>query len=347
MKYKKIAMFTDIHFGADHNSNRHNQDCLDFIKFFIVEFRKQGCDCVVFLGDWFENRASISVATINYAIQALRLLNALNVPIYFIIGNHDLFYRNNRNLHSTEMFREFNNVILIEEPMSIGEGDLLIVPYLFSEEYAGFATEINKHKYVFGHFNFRNFYLTGSSNMVCEHGFLHKLLSGPKFIFSGHFHKRQASDNVIYIGNPFGTNYGDAGDYDRGMAILHTNKEEVDFINYAGPSFFRTTLSKLATTDDFDIRKYARVKCLLDLDVSYSEAQLIKNEFMELFELREFILEENTVEYQEAIAESSLKELDEMDLASIDETICKLILEGVQSINGIDPIKLVQIYKEL
>lgn len=339
-------MFTDIHFGLRNSEVQHNLDNLEFIKFFNNNVKKFKCDCIVFLGDYWESRAALNVGTINYGIQGIRMLNELGIPIYFIVGNHDLFFRNNRNFHSIEIFREFSNVHVIDHPTSINE-DMLIVPFLFKDEYADISVQINAHKYSFGHYEFRHFYLTGASNQVCEHGFLHKLLSGPKYIFSGHFHKRQSSENVIYIGNPFPTNYGDANDLERGMCILDTVTDEVDFLDFDGPSFFKTSLSKLAM-DDVELKKYARVKCLLDLpEVSYSEAQLIKKEFMEIYELREFVLEENTKEIQDAIAESSMRELDDMDLTSIDQSISKLILEGVENSGAINPSMLVQIYSEL
>lgn len=344
--YKKIAMFGDIHYGCRGNDIVHNKDCLTFIEWFTEQVKITECDCIIFLGDFWENRSALNVGTINYGLQGLRMLNELNIPIYFIVGNHDLFFRNNRNMHSIELFREFNNVHVVDTPLSIND-ELLILPYLFKEEYVDISVQINQHKFVFGHLEFKNFYLTGASNQVCEHGFLHKLLNGPKYIFSGHFHKRQCSDNIIYIGNPFGTNYGDVNDYERGMCILDVETEEVDFLNYDGPSFFRTSLSKLAM-EDVQLKKFARVKCLLDLpEISYSEAQLIKKEFMEIYELREFILEQNTRELQETLSEVAIKELDDMDLNSIDESIKKLIVDGIDKGGLICPVKLVEIYGDI
>ena len=52
----KIAMFGDIHFGAQQNSVQHNIDCIAFITFFIEQVKEKKCDAIIFLGDWFENR---------------------------------------------------------------------------------------------------------------------------------------------------------------------------------------------------------------------------------------------------------------------------------------------------
>jgi DNA repair exonuclease SbcCD nuclease subunit len=341
--HKKLAIYTDIHFGAKSNDEVHLKDCSEFIDYVIDEVKKNNCDTIIFMGDWWENRHALNVMTINYALQNISKLNELNIPIYMIVGNHDLFFRNSRNMHSLELFRNFSNITIVDEPLSIND-NMLLVPYLFKEEYAPLAPIINEHKYVFGHFEFRNFYLTGSSNTLCEHGFIHKLLNKPKYIFSGHYHKRQAVDNIVYIGNPFGTNFGDVDDVARGMAILNVETEELDLLDYNGPTYHKTSLSYIAE-NDISYPKNARIKCLIDIPISYSDAQQIKKDLMEAYQLRELILEENIKEQQAAISESAIKELDEMDLSSIDQSIKKLIIEGVQDIAGIQPQLLVNIYE--
>lgn len=341
----KIAMFTDIHFGCHNNSSEHSHDCMNFIDWFITQCKREKVDAVVFLGDWWENRNSISVQTLKYGIHCIRKLNQLNIPIFLIIGNHDLFHRHHRDIHSAEAFREFSNVVIIDNNALKINDELLILPFLFKDEYPEVVNEVNNSKYVFGHFEFRHFFITGT-NTRHEHGYSHKLFDGPTHIFSGHFHKRQATENVIYIGNPFGTSYADAGDFDRGACILDVDSSDVDFLNYDGPSYVKTQLS-LLLEGDVEIKKFARVRCLIDIDISYSEAQLLKKEYMEMYELREFILEENVIERQHALEESAIAELDELDQSTIDETIKKLIESGVQSTTTINPKKLIKIYGEL
>jgi transcription elongation GreA/GreB family factor len=82
------------------------------------------------------------------------------------------------------------------------------------------------------------------------------------------------------------------------------------------------------------------------VEVTYSEAQALKQEFMELYDLRELILEENVKEQQAAL-EESIAELEELDLSSLDETVMKLIETGVQATSTINPTTLVSIYKLL
>ena len=58
--FKKAAVCTDIHFGLKSNSATHNDDCENFIKWFIKTAKEQGCETCFFTGDWHNNRAAIT-----------------------------------------------------------------------------------------------------------------------------------------------------------------------------------------------------------------------------------------------------------------------------------------------
>ena len=63
MFFKKVACFTDIHFGMKGNSRVHNDDCEDFIYWFIEQAKANNCETCIFLGDWHHHRASTNVST--------------------------------------------------------------------------------------------------------------------------------------------------------------------------------------------------------------------------------------------------------------------------------------------
>lgn len=338
----KISLFTDIHWGAKGNSSQHNEDCLDYIEWFKNKTIEAECDAIVFMGDWFENRNSINVSTLNYSFDGLTRLDALGIPIYFCVGNHDLYHRSNRSLYSTYHFGKFKNVKIIND--IVVEKDMLFSPYLFREEYAELAKiiENKKPKYVFGHFEFRNFIVTGSDRKM-EHGPDHSLFSAPKYIFSGHYHKRQALDNVIYIGNTFPTNYGDAWDDARGMSILDTDTDDVDFIDWAEcPKYRKIKLSSILSDSSVSFPEKCRVRCSIDIDIGYSEAQSMREELIKQLSLREFTLEENAQEKKDAIEGDEVS--DDIDLSSLNDAVIKMLQTGLTATSTIEPNRLISIY---
>jgi len=98
--FKKAAVFTDIHFGLKSNSLQHNQDCEKFVDWFISQAKKEGCETCFFLGDYNHHRASINIHTMQYGLRALEKLNDNFDRVFFIPGNHDLYYRDRRDIHS-------------------------------------------------------------------------------------------------------------------------------------------------------------------------------------------------------------------------------------------------------
>ena len=61
MFFKKVACFTDIHFGLKGNSRIHNDDCETFIHWFIEQAKAHNCETCIFLGDWHHHRSKGSV----------------------------------------------------------------------------------------------------------------------------------------------------------------------------------------------------------------------------------------------------------------------------------------------
>jgi metallophosphoesterase superfamily enzyme len=100
--FKKAAVFTDIHFGLKSNSITHNEDCLAFVQWAVAKAKEQGCETCFFLGDWHNNRAALNILTLNYSLRALEHMNDNFDAVYFIPGNHDLYYRDKRDVQSVE-----------------------------------------------------------------------------------------------------------------------------------------------------------------------------------------------------------------------------------------------------
>ena len=57
--FKKVACFTDIHFGLKSGSRIHNQDCEDFVAWFCETAKRENCETAIFLGDWHHNRSTL------------------------------------------------------------------------------------------------------------------------------------------------------------------------------------------------------------------------------------------------------------------------------------------------
>jgi predicted MPP superfamily phosphohydrolase len=338
---RKLLMFTDLHFGARNNSDQHNLDNLDYIDWFIERAKDEKPSHIAFLGDFFENRNAINVRTLDYANEACRRLDALGIPIIFLVGNHDLYHRSNRKIFSTSIFKDKQNFIVVSEPVELNK-DWYAAPFLFRDEYPQQAAEINAHKYILGHFEFRGFVVTGATRTL-DHGPDALMLTGPEYIFSGHFHKRQYNGNIVYIGNTFPTNYGDASDNQRGCAVFDVENNDVYFHDWDNaPLFFKTRLSTVLN-GEMGWPEKSRVRCTLDVDLGYSDVQALREEMVKMFSLREFTIDEDA-QVRKGLLTDGLELETELDMSTLDSSVRQLISEGVQASATIDPQLLISIY---
>jgi DNA repair exonuclease SbcCD nuclease subunit len=333
--FKKIAAFTDIHFGLKSNSTTHNQDCEDFVDWFIAEAKKEGCDTGIFLGDWHHNRNSLNMLTMVSSVKALEKLGQAFDQFYFFPGNHDLYYKDKRDVHSVDWGRHIPGVTIVNEITTIG--DTTMVPWLIGEEWK--KMEKLKSRYVFGHFELPLFMMNAMVQMP-DHGELQASnFKNPEYVFSGHFHKRQAKQNIVYIGNAFPHNYADAWDDDRGMMILEHGGKPQYRVWPDAPKFKTVKLSQLIDEGDDLIKSKTYLRVGIDIDISYEEASYIKETFLANGDLRELTLipEKKEVEIN--------NDIDVEHFESVDQIVSNQIA-NIQSDNY-DSKVLLAIYNNL
>ena len=284
--FKKVACFTDIHFGLKSNSATHNQDCEDFVDWFIAEAKKEGADTCIFLGDWHHNRNSINLITLDTSIRCLEKLGAAFDQFFWFPGNHDLFYKDKRDVHSSAFGRHIPGVTVVEKVTTIG--DVTLVPWLVGDEWKTISQV--KSRYMFGHFELPLFYMNAMVQMP-DHGELKaEHFKHQDYVFSGHFHKRQQRDKIVYIGNAFPHNFSDTWDDDRGMMILEWGGKP-QFKTWPDAPKFRTIkLSKLLDEKDSIMKSKMYLKINLDIDITFEEANFIKETFVAEHDIREISL---------------------------------------------------------
>jgi len=333
--FEKVICFSDIHFGLRHNSKDHNQDCLDFVDWMIEQADLRQCDTCFFLGDWHHHRSNVSILTLDYTMQALRKLNNYFKKTYIMVGNHDLFYREKRDIHSMIVGGEFENIIIVDK--TIVEGNVALIPWLVEEEWKEVAKL--KTKYIFGHLELPGFKMNASVIMP-DHGTLNPAhFEHQDLVFSGHFHKRQEKGKVHYIGNPFGHNFADVWDFERGAMFMEWGKTP-EYIDYdGGPRFISINLSALLANPDIYLKPKTYLQVILDCDITYEEATFLRETFIGQYDIREFKLIRNPEEDANKDYEGDITF----------KTVDEIVIEQLTNIDSdaYDKAKLIEIYDRL
>ena len=333
--FKKVALFTDIHFGLKSNSHTHNQDCEDFVDWYIAKAKEQGCDTGMFLGDWHHNRNSLNITTMDYSLRALEKLGRAFDAFYFFPGNHDLYYKDKRDIHSVEFGKYIPGITIVHKPLTMD--NVTMCPWLVGDEWRSIAKKGGQ--YIFGHFELPQFMMNAMVAMPdhgeiqLEHFYQYELG------FSGHFHKRQQKKNMMYIGNAFPHNYADTWDDERGMTIMEWGKDPYHITWPDQPTFRTLKLSQLLEDPDKIIKPKQHLRIGIDINISYEEANFVRENFMTNYPIRELALVPEKKELDSA------PDIDVRQFESVDEIVVNQIV-NIDS-KGYDPKRLLEIYNNL
>ena len=192
---------------------------------------------------------------------------------------------------------------------------------------------------MIGHLELPHFYMNAMVQMPDVGELKDKDFQGIEHVFSGHFHKRQTRGNITYMGNAFPHNYSDAWDDDRGVMVLEWGKDPQYIAWPNAPKYKTLKLGQLLDSPEKYLldKTYARV--MLDIEVSYEEANFIRENFMNQYPIRELSL------IQQKIEDTTVNENVPINFESVDSIVFSQ-LKAVES-DFYDKDLLMDIYRNL
>ncbi len=273
----KFAIFSDLHLGVHSNSTEWHNYAIEWANWFKSECKRKNIKDLIFCGDWHHNRSEISVNTLQVSADILDILSGFN--IIAITGNHDIYYKHRTDVNSLSIFKRRKNVTILDKPVTIESFDKTITFCPWNTN----PKDIPESDIIFGHFEIETFKM--NSYKVCEEGVKVKdLLKKGKIIISGHFHTRHekkfGKGTILYCGNPFQMDFGDAGNQ-KGFYTLDLDRMEYDFTpNNISPNYMKISLGELVREGNFTKTIIDRisnniVKLKVDMNISQEDMDIL------------------------------------------------------------------------
>lgn len=284
IKKNKVAIFSDLHLGVHSNSSEWHKYAIEWANWFREECRDKGIKDIIFCGDWHHNRSEISVNTLQVSADILDMFEEFN--LIAITGNHDIYYKHRTDVNSLSIFKNRKNVTILEQYQTLEAFDkkLSFCPWNTPTKV------IEESDVIFGHFEIETFKMNAFK--LCEEGVRVKdLLKKSSLIISGHFHTRHekqfGAGTILYVGNPFQMDFGDAGNR-KGYHILDLDTLEYEFFeNNVSPCYEKITLSELV--EEGDITPIVKnkisnniVKLKVDKNISQDDMDILTAVFNKL-----------------------------------------------------------------
>lgn len=336
-KYMKLLIFGDLHLGIKSDSPKHNQQILDFIDHVCDEYAGK-VDSVVQLGDWYDHRSKIQIATLNRGIEgSKRLADTFGKDnVYVLVGNHDCYRRDSLDDNSLITIEPY--VTVVNSPLSID--NCYMIPWIVSEEdWVNCVKQGENHDYLFAHLELSSFYM--NDHYVMEHGQSGKELRDYTKVFTGHYHSYQEQKNVVYTGTPIPMSQNEANK-DMGYVLLDTTTGEWSFEVYDKVQVVSIPYTQLDDViDTLDPENTSiRVEFPDDLENEDEIGEVIDR-------LNELSFSDIKTKYKgnkaQKLMETEVDDIEEVE--NIDKVVVNFIKTS-SSVEGIDSAMLESLYSE-
>ena len=214
-----------------------------FLHDLLTYCKKNQIKKIVFLGDWFHLKNKIQVPSYIKSFEVLKLYKEAGIDITFLIGNHDSPQADSNELSILYSFNEYGKVIPLYDWEDI---DGMRFHYLsYTKELPKFEMSSGTN-ILCGHLDINNFVMEG--DFLCTNGFNEESFESFYRVYSGHFHKHQVKNNIMFIGTPYQIKYSERFD-DKGFVVFDTTDMSEKFVVYDRAPVFKEIDSESEDAD--------------------------------------------------------------------------------------------------
>jgi DNA repair exonuclease SbcCD nuclease subunit len=250
---KRIWLITDTHLGVRSNSREWMDTIEDFFKNqFIPTLKKESRpgDILIHCGDLFDSRQSINLYVMNKGIEIFEEISSI-MPVYAIVGNHDIFMKYSNEINSLKLFKHMKNFTVFEEPQVLVTPTKRLLMMPWEEDHKAFHEIISKPEHkadvLFCHTDIKG--MSFNKFVKIEDGCEPVDFSGYERVYSGHIHYAQQFKNIRMLGTPYELTRSDSGNQ-KGFWMLDLETDEEKFYpNERSPKFVRYRLEFILEQD--------------------------------------------------------------------------------------------------
>lgn len=270
---KNVVIVGDLHLGIHNNSVMWSDIQNEYLtKTFPRQLTESGYtakDSILILeGDIFHSRQSIDVRIFNNALTLFGQLSNMFRSVYIILGNHDVYYKQDNSINSVQVLgRLFKNIWVFENPQKLcinNKHKFLLLPWVEQNTEITEIVEKNANRcdYIVCHADIQGANMNSVTKL--ETGIDPHALATYKRIYAGHIHLRQEikkyGASVLYNGTPYSMDRNDIGNQ-KGFDILSFDGDDIieRFIpNEESPKYVRKNMYTVLEMNEKEIHEFVR-----------------------------------------------------------------------------------------
>ena len=245
---KRVWILGDLHFGVRANSMEWLEIQKDFFENLFIPTLKehvQPGDVLVQVGDTFDNRQSINIKVLNYAVDLFERLGEI-LPTHIICRNHDIWAKQSNEITSIDSLKWIPNVQIYKEPelLKWNNRNVLMMPWRKDANHeAETLADFPQTDIVFCHSEVKGIYL--NAKVKNDHGTDSNIYDKYTRVYSGHIHFRQERGKLLMVGTPYQLTRSDANNAKGFDVVDLSNMEESFYENHISPKFLKYNITQL------------------------------------------------------------------------------------------------------
>jgi len=285
---RRIWMITDTHLGVRSNSREWMTIIEEFFKnqlFPTLREHGRPGDILVHCGDTFDSRQSINLYVMNKGLDIFEELASI-MPVYTIVGNHDIFMKYSNEINSMKLFKHLPNIHVYEEPVTLKstetEKTLFFLPWVedHDELVSIIQNPLNFADVLFCHTDVKG--VSFNRHVKIEEGAEAESFSGYHRVYSGHIHYSQKYKNVRMLGTPYQLTRSDSGNTKAIWLLDLETDEERCWENTVSPKFLRYRLEwvleqKIEDLQDLFYNNFVDILITPEWSLKFPFGQFIEN----------------------------------------------------------------------
>lgn len=329
---------TDSHIGVKNGSPEWIEIQRDYYyNLFIPTVKKhfKKGDILIHCGDVYDNRSSLNIQAMNFAIQLFEDLAQIFEEVFVICGNHDIFKKHSNDINSLKTIMHIPGVNIIEEHVETfhsGDNKICLMPWNSTiDKEKEVLSDIGSSDYLFAHTSVSGALYSGSIRVDKEHGNDPSTFANYGKVYTGHIHTSQVIKNVRFLGSPYELTRNDKKNPKSFWLVDFDSGEEKQFLNKYSPMYIDVDYETLKSMDSEKYDNFLGNNWVdLIIDVKHKNTKEFDDVLDKVYEANDRILEvyedpeaekEDTVEVLPKVGERGILTVKDYIDAQVDYKI--------------------------
>jgi DNA repair exonuclease SbcCD nuclease subunit len=232
----KIVIYSDLHLYNHHRLLVNSETALNFLSYIKKYALDNSINTIISAGDFFHTKAKAYAPHVVQGWLRVKDMYKSKLKHYMIVGNHDMANPENTMNSILFLYSDYAKIIPDYFWLDTEKTRIHMLSYSISQfDFENFVLAEDKHNVLVAHLDIVGFMMP--NGFKSNTGYKVEDFKMFDLVISGHYHKFQTRDNVIYVGSPYQTSFAER-EQPHGFLILDTDTVQWEFIeNLSAPKY--------------------------------------------------------------------------------------------------------------